>query len=305
MASLIGHRGARLLSPENTLAGLRAAAACGADWAEVDARLSSDGVLVLMHDPTVDRTTDGSGKVEDLSLDELRGFSVGGEPLPTLEEATSLAGELGIGIVVEMKEVGLEALVSEALEGRTAMVTSFYHSSLWEIKELGRFKTGIIISSLPLDPVALALDVGADAIFPRLVNANLFKRAHHSGLEVYPWTINDASEAAWMLKLGADGLVTDDPCLLKGVLDRPIQDTSQENCAYYPCHLPGQDCTHCFCPLYPCRDPELGRYVRTKRGKRFWSCKDCDLVHLPEVARYLEKNPSATTAELKKQASRR
>ena len=112
--------------------------------------------------------------------------------------------------------------------------------------------------------------------------------------------VNTVAQAAWLLRLGADGLVTDDPCLIREALDQPVKATGQSNCEYYPCHhFEGQDCTHCFCPLYPCRDEELGRFVRTKRGKRFWSCIDCKLVHRPIVAKYLAEHPESTTEELK------
>ena len=295
MAVVIGHRGAIALSPENTLDGIRKAAACKADMIEVDVRLTKDGSPVLMHDDTVDRTTGGSGKVEDLSLKELKKLGV-----PTLTEAASLSRELKLGIIVEMKEEGLEALVADELKGHDAIVTSFFHSSLLELKEISELKTGIIISSLPVHPVELALWARADAIFPKRVSPRLFKEAHYHNIKVYPWTINSPEEAAWLLRLGADGLVTDDPCLIRSVADRPIKDTGKNNCEYYPCHhFEGQDCTHCFCPLYPCRDPDLGRHVRTKRGKRFWSCIDCRLVHIPEVARFLLDHPGATTSDIK------
>lgn len=302
MPLVIGHRGARSLAPENTLEGIRAAARCGADRVEVDVRLSRDGALVLMHDETVDRTTGGTGKVENLDLTELKALDAGGQKIPTPQEALAVARELGLGLVVEMKEEGLEELVAGALEGSRAMVTSFYHSSLREIKELSDLKTGIIISALPVKPVELALWADADAIFPKRVNPRLFKEAHQRGLEVFPWTINEKEEAAWLLRLGADGLVTDDPCLIRSVADQPLKDTTRGNCEYYPCHhFEGQVCTHCFCPLYPCRDPDLGRFVRTKRGKRVWTCIDCRLVHEPRVAKYLADHPQATTAELKAQ----
>jgi glycerophosphoryl diester phosphodiesterase len=295
MALVIGHRGARARAPENTLEGIRAAARCRADLVEVDVRLSRDGSLVLMHDETVDRTTRGSGKVEELSLAELGSLGV-----PSLDEALALARDLGLGMVVEMKEEGLEELVVEALDESQATITSFYHSSLREIKKLSDLETGIIISSLPVRPVELALWAEADAIFPKRVNPNLFKVAHRHGLRVYPWTVNRVEEAAWLLRIGADGLVSDDPCLLRAAADQPIHGTTRGNCEYYPCHhFQDQDCTHCFCPLYPCMDPDLGRFVRTKRGRRVWSCIDCRLVHKPEVARYLSEHPDATAPELK------
>jgi glycerophosphoryl diester phosphodiesterase len=300
MALVIGHRGARALAPENSLQGIRAAATCSADLVEVDVRLSAGGALVLMHDETVDRTSNGKGRVEELSLQDLLGLELDGERIPTLKEAVSLVRELGMGLVVEMKEEGLEELVAQELKGCRAMVTSFFHASLAEIKMICPIKTGIIISSLPVKPVDLALLAGADAIFPKRINPNLFTEAHRYGLEVYPWTVNQRNEAIWLLRLGADGLVTDDPGLIRKIVDTPVKSTGKNNCEYYPCHhFSEQDCTHCFCPLYPCRDIDLGRYVTTKRGKRVWSCIDCHLVHLPQVSRYLAENPKATTQELK------
>lgn len=302
MVVVIGHRGARTLAPENTLEAIRVAAKCKADMVEVDIRLSKDGKLVLMHDETVDRTTNGKGRVEDLSLEELQSEEIMGRDkrVPTLGEAAKLAKELKLGIVVEMKEEGLEELVAKELEGRDAMVTGFYHSSLGEVKEISNLKTGIIISSLPVHPVELAVWAGADAIFPKRTNPRMFQEAHRCGIEVYPWTVNSADEARWLIRLGADGLVTDDPCLIRDVADQPVKDTTRSNCDYYPCHhFDGQDCTHCFCPLYPCRDPDLGKFVITKRGKRVWTCIDCRLVHMPTVAEYLSRHPEATASDLK------
>lgn len=307
MAIVIGHRGAKALAAENTLGSIRSSARCKADQVEVDIRLSRDGNLVLMHDETVDRTTNGRGKVEDLSLEELHSFEVmgSGERVPTLREAVELTKELRLGMVVEMKEEGLEELVAKELEGSNAMVTSFFHSSLLEVKETSNLKTGIIISSLPVRPVELALWAGADAIFPKRTNPRLFQEAHRCCIKVYPWTINSVDEASWLLRLGADGLVTDNPCLIRTVADQPVKDTSRSNCDYYPCHhFEGQDCTHCFCPLYPCRDSDLGKFVITKRGKRVWTCIDCRLVHKPKVAEYLSQHPEATASDLKSMADK-
>ncbi|MDF0590184.1 glycerophosphodiester phosphodiesterase family protein [Candidatus Methanocrinis natronophilus] len=302
MSIIIGHRGARSEAPENTLESIRAARRCGADFVEVDVRLSKDGYLVVIHDETVDRTTDGTGRVGEMALEDIRLLDAGqGEKVPTLAEAAALAGELDLGIVVEMKEEGLEDLVAGEVRGRRAIVTSFYHNAVREIKELGEIKTGIIISSLPVKPVELALEAEADSIFPRLTNPNLFKAAHREEIEVYPWTINDPDEVRWLKRLGADGIVTDDPCRVRKAADEPVTNVEAEECQYYPCHhFEGQDCTHCFCPLYPCRDPQLGRFIKAKRGKRLWSCVDCTLVHRPKVARYLRDHPSATVEELKR-----
>jgi glycerophosphoryl diester phosphodiesterase len=253
-----------------------------------------------MHDESVDRTTNGKGLVQDMSLQELKALDVCGQEVPTLEEASALAKELDLGLIVEMKEEGLEELVAEALSEGNCIVTSFYHSSLREFKELSDLSTGIIISSLPVKPVELALWAGADAIFPKRVNPRLFKEAHRQSLKVFPWTINTIDEAFWLFRLGADGLVTDDPCLIREAADEPLKATGKANCEYYPCHhIPDQDCTHCFCPLYPCKDTDLGKFVRTKKGKRFWTCIDCQIVHKPSAAKYLAEHPDTTTTELK------
>lgn len=308
MALVIAHRTAAALAAENSLEGIERAAFCRADWVELDVRLSRDGQLVLMHDESLSRTTSGCGLVGEQSLDELKCLKLRNRDgslnqrskVPTLKEALSLARELKLGLVVEMKEEGLEGLIAESVSGEDCMVTSFYHASLRELSEISCLKTGIIISALPINPVRLALEAGASAIFPSRVNARLFKEAHQQGLAVYPWTVNSREEAGWILRLGADGLVTDDPCMVRVAADQPVQATGKDNCPYYPCHhFPEQDCTHCFCPLYPCKDEELGSYVRTKKGKRFWSCINCTLVHLPQAAAYLAEHPDATAAELK------
>src|SRR5690606_36033780 len=139
-----------------------AAKRCLADYVHVDVRLSRDGKLVLMHDDSVDRTTDGKGMVQDLNCIELKAIRAGNEPVPTLAEALSLAEELELGVVVEMKEEGLEALVADVVPKKKSIITSSYHASLREIKEISDLKTGIIITSLPIKPVELALWADAD-----------------------------------------------------------------------------------------------------------------------------------------------
>src|SRR5438046_1457673 len=111
LPSVIGHRGAAARAPENTLAGLRVAKQLGCSWVEFDARLTADGVLVLCHDPRLERTTDGSGLISMLSLASVRDCDAGsrfaadfaGERVPTLAAALRLAAELGLGCNIEIK----------------------------------------------------------------------------------------------------------------------------------------------------------------------------------------------------------
>ncbi|ABN58275.1 MULTISPECIES: adenosylcobinamide amidohydrolase [Methanoculleus] len=74
----------------------------------------------------------------------------------------------------------------------------------------------------------------------------------------------------------------------------------KENCPYYPCHFPGQRCDYCYCPCYPCADEELGEWVDSSNGGRIWGCAGCTLLHIPEIADYMKRNPEAALAELKR-----
>ncbi|WP_332450478.1 adenosylcobinamide amidohydrolase [Methanoculleus sp.] len=74
----------------------------------------------------------------------------------------------------------------------------------------------------------------------------------------------------------------------------------KEGCPYYPCHFPGQRCDYCYCPCYPCVDEELGEWVESSNGGRVWACTGCTLLHVPEIADYVKRNPEATLVELKR-----
>jgi adenosylcobinamide hydrolase len=81
-------------------------------------------------------------------------------------------------------------------------------------------------------------------------------------------------------------------------IEHPRKDQGKGLCEYYPCHYEGQDCTHCYCPLYPCEDPGLGEWIKSSRGYPVWTCKDCTLLHKKKAVEYLAKHPEATTKEL-------
>jgi len=83
-------------------------------------------------------------------------------------------------------------------------------------------------------------------------------------------------------------------------IEHPRGDLGRDRCPYYPCHFEGQDCTHCFCPLYPCEDPALGEWIRSGRGYAVWTCKDCILLHNKKAVSHLARHPEAGVGELKK-----
>lgn len=223
---LIAHRGARFDEPENTLRAVKRAFECGADAVEIDVRLSSDHELIVIHDDTLERTTNGSGKVSEKTLKQLRTLDAGkGETIPTLSEVLSLVKKLEIAVVIEMKEPGMEDRVvreiADAEMERSVVISSFYHSSLLTLKELAPYlKTGVILSSLPVFPVTVTRNAKADIIFQRYprLNQEYIEEALKNGLEIYVWTINTVEEFEEARELGVSGVVTDNPCLFKSLM---------------------------------------------------------------------------------------
>ncbi|MHC1610336.1 MAG: glycerophosphodiester phosphodiesterase [Candidatus Methanospirareceae archaeon] len=224
---IIAHRGARSEEPENTLRALKRASECGADAVEVDLRLSKDHELVVIHDETLERTTNGSGKVGEKRLEELRTLDAGkGERIPTLSEVLSLVKKLGIELILELKEPDMETIVVHEVVGagmeKSVIISSFFHPSLLRVKELApNIKTGVIISSLPLFPVRLATDAHADIIFQRYprLEREYIEEASRNGIAIYLWTINTIEDFEKARELGVAGVVTDNPCLFKFLTD--------------------------------------------------------------------------------------
>jgi glycerophosphoryl diester phosphodiesterase len=218
---IVAHRGARAEEPENTLRAIKRAAECGADLVEIDLRQSKDHELVVIHDATLERTTSGSGLVAAQTLQQLQGLDAGkGEHIPRLSEVLSFVDHLGIGLVLELKEPGIEeAVVHEVVSGgmaQSVIIASFFHPALLTVKaHAPRVKTGIILSSLPVYPVHVALDARAEIIFqryPRLTRDYVDAAAKH-GIEIYAWVINTREDFERAEALGVAGIATDNPCL--------------------------------------------------------------------------------------------
>jgi glycerophosphoryl diester phosphodiesterase len=193
----------------------------GADMVEVDVRASRDGYIVVMHDETVDRTTNGKGYVKDMTLKELKKLNAGlGEHIPTLQEIAQLTRGKA-QLVVEIKVLGIEKKVLQTIKDneleRQSLITSFYHPVLKQVKELNsNIRTGVIIASRPMKPAQLALDANSNALFPKYVyvDPEMVEGAHKYDLAVYPWTIDILSEVEPLIKMGVDGVVTNKPDIL-------------------------------------------------------------------------------------------
>jgi glycerophosphoryl diester phosphodiesterase len=218
---IIGHRGACGYEPENTIRSLRKAINLGVDAVEIDVRLTKDNKLAVIHDTTLDRTTNGKGLVRNYTLEELKKFDAGkGEHIPSLSEVIDFVRNK-VELVIEIKDLGSESLVASAVldEGvaDSVMVTSFHPSSVLKIKELlPKIKTGVIFSSEPIRAYELALHTKANAILPRIdrLSKTMVKQAQEHNVLVYTWVVNNKAEFFKALDLGVDGVASDFPDVL-------------------------------------------------------------------------------------------
>jgi glycerophosphoryl diester phosphodiesterase len=214
----IGHRGAAGLEPENTLRSFRRAATEGADAVELDLRLTRDKRLVVMHDATVNRTTNGSGPVAEMTLNDLKRLDAGvGERVPTFEQVLEVTD---LPIYAELKVVGaaepLAAFIRQRGLAEQVTPISFQPEALCQIKQsLPRLPVGLVLSGALYDSTS-ALGVGAALVSPEAVhlNAALVESCRRVGLRVTTWTVNEPEEMRRILELGVDGIVTDRPDLL-------------------------------------------------------------------------------------------
>jgi glycerophosphoryl diester phosphodiesterase len=218
----ISHRGASAYEPENTLRAIKRALEYAVDMVEVDVRETKDGQIVVIHDETLERTTNGRGYVHQTNFSELRKLDAGkGERIPTLREVVDLV-KGRVGLVIELKDPGTTDKVAEILARNNfvnqTLVTSFIHSAVKTIKELNpQLKTGVIFRSAPIKPSRLAVDANANALFPyhRYVTTRMIDDAHSNHLTVNVWTVDTREEIEHYAKIGVDGIVTNRPDLLK------------------------------------------------------------------------------------------
>lgn len=220
---IFGHRGARAHAPENTLLGLETGIRLGADWLEFDVHQHPDGELVLLHDASVDRTTNGHGRLDELGWAELRALDAGrGERIPTLAEALQHIDQRA-GVNVELKSFGgagaaLAAELQRAIDTgwpvERFLVSSFHLPELREFKHLApAIPVGALVGGVPLDWAACAVQLGAASlnVDAEFADARLVADAHVHGIRVYAYTVNDVSEMRRLQALGVDGVFTDYP----------------------------------------------------------------------------------------------
>lgn len=215
---VMGHRGARHEAPENTLPGIQRALSAGAEAIEVDVQPTRDGALVVIHDETLERTTDGRGRVDDHDLSALRALDAGGgATLPTLPEVLALcAGRAEL--FVELKSPGCEARVVDAIRAAgqvsSCVIKSFVHPWLETVKALEPgLRTACLLYGRPSDPAGVVRAAGADVLSLgiALVDGALIEACHAAGQAVCVWNLNEPARVAEYRDLGVDYLGTDVP----------------------------------------------------------------------------------------------
>ena len=225
----IAHRGDSAHAPENTLAAFRSAIDAGADWLEMDVQMSDDGHLVVIHDTTVDRTTNGSGRVADFTLAQLQALDAGnGEQIPSFAQLLELASAANIAILPEAKSPelypGVEMEIVGALNAAgyagQAVVQSFDAASLARLHELAPDLPLCALYGLGRFDLTAAQPGDAAAVCPMaemvLLYPWMLRQAHDEGRKVYVWF--GALEHPWTIRLlvefGVDGVIADDPGLV-------------------------------------------------------------------------------------------
>jgi glycerophosphoryl diester phosphodiesterase len=216
----IGHRGARAYEPENTLSSFRRAVELGVDAVELDVRKTKDNEIVVIHNSDVNKTTDGSGSVNDLTLEQIKKLvTEKDEHIPTLEEVLDAVGKR-VKVLVELKEPGLEEKVLELIRRKgligNVIIISFHEDVLRKIRELDDKVTLGLIYVRHKNPIQSALELKAEYLLPlyRFTHSANVKKAHEKGLKVIVWTINTKEEALEYKKKGVDGIATDRPDVL-------------------------------------------------------------------------------------------
>ncbi|MBZ5640708.1 MAG: glycerophosphodiester phosphodiesterase [Acidobacteriia bacterium] len=246
--SVVGHRGASARAPENTAASLRAGIAAGADAIEIDVRLSADGRVVVLHDATLDRTTDGQGPLVGWSWEDLTRLDAGawyspafaGESLLDLDAALAVVRGRAHAIVEikalrersasppEEAELRLLDGVLAALYRSGCLDAATVSSMRWPLLSAAAERAPDLALAVTVslrhrgDPFAAALRAGARALHPdrRLCSPEFAARAHSAGLEVIAYVVNRARELDPLIAAGADGIFSDDPETMCRLIDR-------------------------------------------------------------------------------------
>ena len=232
----IAHRGAsgRGLAPENTLAAFEKALDIGVDMLEIDVRVTGDGQLIVLHDPSLDRTTDCEGIVRELGIEKIRQADAGhGERIPILREVFDLARHRA-PILLEIKSDFIAELVVQAIAeaqfAEQVVVQSFNPQTVERVKRMApHLPASLLIGELPTAPsrlrarrlVSQVLEIGANtlSIWHATLTPSLIEEMRKRGVTVWAWTVDEEITMRDLAMMGVQGLVTNYPDVLNNVLE--------------------------------------------------------------------------------------
>ncbi len=234
------HRGASAYAPENTIAAFKLALDMGADGVELDVHMSADNKLMVCHDETVNRTSNGTGRIVDMTCQELKklDFSNGmaeyaNSRIPTLKEVYGLLRPTDLTVNVEIKSDvvvyygiwdELYALEREmGMQGRI-LYSSFNHFVLMKLREVDpTAKIGLLYSEGMVDPWVYANHLHADAIHPHYLAAlapGVIAGCKNNGVAVHPWTCNEEKVICELAGAGVEALITNVPDVARRAIDQ-------------------------------------------------------------------------------------
>lgn len=236
---IISHRGANKYAPQNTAPAFNSALEIGIDGFETDVHITKDGHVVICHNYTIDETSDGKGKISDMTLEELKSYDFGSyfsqsfkdTKLPTLDEFLSMIKDTDIKVInIEIKTPKQKetAIVRETIKAAKEhgvfdklLISSFSPDILREAKRIDKnCRTGFLYGpNSPTTPLvawrifSYVKSLGCEAVHPNFlfVNKKYIEKAHKAGLQVNPWTVDLPELIDNMIKWGADGIITNLP----------------------------------------------------------------------------------------------
>lgn len=231
MTAIFAHRGANKNLPENTMSAFMAAIDVGADGIELDVQLSRDGRVVVCHDETVDRVSDGTGYVAQHDFDELAAMNFAarfsGRPaarIPLLDDVLGLLAPTRLSLNIELKNSviryeQLEEKVIDAVSahqmGDRVVLSSFNHRSLVRLSQIApQIRRGVLYADDLADPWDYAVHLGVQAVHPSgllLRGRDDVPRFHAAGLSVRVWTLDEPDQIREAARLGVDAVITNDP----------------------------------------------------------------------------------------------
>ncbi len=247
--NIIAHRGANKVAPQNTIPAFEKAIEMGTDGFETDVHLSLDGVPVICHNYTIDETSNGTGEIEKMTLNELKSYDFGsyyseefkGTPLPTLDEFLDLAVGKGLKVLnIELKpekdDARRETLVKKTLQAveerglsDILLISSFSKEILEYIKQIAPtcktaylYPAGYVRAHMAFIPPYSAMKkMQCYAAHPHklCIRGDFVEKAHKAGLQVNVWTIDEPEDIRAMIKAGVDGIITDCPDLVRNILN--------------------------------------------------------------------------------------